>query len=108
MAPDVYLKQYHFYHVQDEFMCVNIVRQKLANLRIILYKECNKSDVNEQSAIWDTFDLFFDLVCHQILLKTFPFKFSLACANWRIILSTMSVPCNLFLFIFIIHHYAKT
>ena len=28
-----------------EFMCLHIVRQKLANLRIILYKECNKSDV---------------------------------------------------------------
>ena len=37
-----------------EFMCVNIVRQKLANLRIILYKECNKCDVTEQSASWDT------------------------------------------------------
>ena len=35
-------------------MCVNIVRQKLANLRIILYKECNKCDVTEQSACWDT------------------------------------------------------
>ena len=40
-----------------EFMCVHIVRQKLANLRIILYKECNKSDVTEQSASWDTCDL---------------------------------------------------
>ena len=30
------------------------VRQKLANLRIILYKECNKCDVTEQSASWDT------------------------------------------------------
>ena len=40
-----------------EFMCVNIVRQKLANLRIILYKECNKCDVTEQSASWDTCEL---------------------------------------------------
>ena len=28
--------------------------EKPANLRIILYKECNKSDVTEQSANWDT------------------------------------------------------
>ena len=37
-----------------EFMCVHNVRQKLANLRIILYKECNKCDVTEQSTSWDT------------------------------------------------------
>ena len=36
-------------------MC-NIVRQKLANLRIIFYKEYNKCDVTEQSASWDTCD----------------------------------------------------
>ena len=28
-----------------EFMCVNTDREKLSNLRIILYKECNKCDV---------------------------------------------------------------
>ena len=45
-----------------EFMCVHIVRQKLANLRIILYKECNKCDVTEQSASWDTCGVSCDLL----------------------------------------------
>ena len=39
-----------------EFMCVNTVRQKLANLSLILYKVCNKSDVTEQSASLFTCD----------------------------------------------------
>ena len=35
-----------------EFMCVNTDREKRANLRIILYKECNKCDVTR----WVTCD----------------------------------------------------
>ena len=37
-----------------KFMCVNIDCEKLANLRIILYKECNKCDVIEQLISWVT------------------------------------------------------
>ena len=37
-------------------------------------------------------------------LRTFPFKFSLARANWRRILSTMWVPCDLFM----IQNYTET
>ena len=33
----------------------------------------------------------------KIVLRTFLVKFSLACANWRTIFSTMTVPCNTFL-----------
>ena len=46
--------------------------------------------------------LFFDLACRQIVLRKFPVKSPLACANWRTILSTTSVPCNLFLWYTII------
>ena len=40
---------------------------------------------------------FLTLFAVKIVLRTFPVKYSLACANWRTILLTISVPCNIFL-----------
>ena len=48
-----------------EFMCVNIDRQILANLRTILYKKCNKCDVGT---------LRHKLIKCKLRLRAFPQK----------------------------------
>ena len=41
--------------------------------------------------------VFLTLFAVKLVLRIFSFKFSLVSANWRTILTTMSLPCNIYL-----------